>query len=147
MVRWGSCSMHIFAAALALVLLAGKSGGSRPLAVFEAEILIYLTENGDYNRQKGQDIAWTSQPCVDVPNQDFYCFWLVGTPPPPEGGSVTIGPYAVDRHSGEVWDLALKRPDRSVEVSKVQDLMRRGHRIDQELVRRREQETRRILLE
>jgi len=133
---------------LACFCLSGSSKVSKPLELFEAEILIYLTENGDFNRQQGRDIEWTREPCRDVPEADFYCFWVTGFPAPPEGGSVTIGPYAVDRRSATVWRLGgLKEPDKSREVVRVQELIRRAHNIEAELVLRREEATRKALLE
>ena len=107
-----------------------------PLTATEARILIYISPVGQELRARGLDIAMERQTSPQLNQGDYYYFWAYDAKRHQSSGSVTIGYYAVNKHTGQVWDT-----DRRVEVSSrllqgVQRIIRESHHVDQATMER-----------
>jgi hypothetical protein len=104
------------------------------LKKYEAEILIYLTPEASEARKAGEKVSWELQSSVKLNQNDFFVFYLynVGAP---ESSSPTIGYFAVNKHTAEVWNMNSKELLHSAELLSVGEIFRRGHCIDEQTVR------------
>jgi hypothetical protein len=93
----------------------------------EAEILIYLIPEAHAERDRGRDVSWTLGPN----SENFYDFWVVANGKPGLGlGSETVGYYAVNKHTGDIWATASMRRVTSPELQGAQKIIRAAHHID-----------------
>jgi hypothetical protein len=74
------------------------------LSAAEARILIYISPAGDALRANGSDIGLEQQTGAQLNQADYYYFWVYNAKRQQPGGSVTIGYYAVNKHTADVWD-------------------------------------------
>ena len=93
---------------------------------YEAEILIYLLPPAAIIRKEGWEVGWQLETDPKLNNKDFYNFWVYNAKRPSHG-SVTIGYFSVNKHTGDVWDEENQEFVQSEEVSRVQALIRKGH--------------------
>ena len=101
------------------------------LSVAEARILVYVSPVGERQRASGLDIAMEEQSSIQLNQADYYYFWVYNAKRKQSGGSVTIGYYAVNRHTGDVWDTDEKKQLSSNLMSGVQTIVRESHHIDE----------------
>jgi hypothetical protein len=101
---------------------------SQDLALYEAEILIYLIPPARADRGAGRNVSWELEEGDQLDQRDFFNFWVVGPPNP--NGSSTIGYFSVNKHTAEVWNKVLFRRIDDTELKGVQEILRRAHRID-----------------
>jgi hypothetical protein len=100
------------------------------ITLTEAEILVYLLPQAQELRKQGMDVGWESQTGPKFNHDDFYTFWVVNAKRPHVEGSVTVGFFDVNKHTGEVWDEGLERFVTSTELDGVQAIVRKAHGID-----------------
>lgn len=106
------------------------------IALYEAEILIYLLPQAQQIRSDGFDIGWDLQTSAKLNQADYYIFFVINAKRP-SYGSVTVGYFGVNKHTADVWSL-----DRegeiisSTEIQGVQRILRQAHCIDQATVDR-----------
>lgn len=101
----------------------------------EAEILVFLLPQAAELRRQGMDVGWELQTGPKLNQADFYTFWVVNSTRPHVEGSVTVGYFAVNRHSAEVWSLDKGEFVSSPEIEGIQRIVRRAHSIDDALIR------------
>jgi hypothetical protein len=102
-----------------------------PVTLAEAEIEIYLLPVGEAERQKGLDIAMEAQTSAQLNQADYHYFWVYNVKRKQSDGSVTIGYYAVNKHTAEVWDTDEKKQISSKLVLGIQRILRESHHIDE----------------
>lgn len=121
--------------ALAWKAFRSVPGEAQPLAPHEAEILIYLMPEASALRSQRMDIGWEQTTSPDLNLRDFYFFWVYNSKRE-SSGSVTIGHFAVNKHTGDVWNAMTSKKIASAELAGVQRILRKAHRIDADLVKR-----------
>jgi hypothetical protein len=97
----------------------------------EARILVYLSPVGEEERGVGLDIAMEAQSSPHLNQADYYYFWVYNAKRELANGSVTIGYYAVNKHTADVWDTDEKRKLSSKPLLGVQKIVRESHHIDE----------------
>jgi hypothetical protein len=105
--------------------------GATPLTACEAKILVYISPVGEKLRASGLDIAMERQTNRQLNQGDYYYFWVYDAKREQSSSSVTIGYYAVNKHTGQVWDTDEKKQITSSLIRGVQALIRRSHNIDE----------------
>lgn len=105
------------------------------ISLEESEILILLLPQASELRRQGMDVGWELQTGPKFNQADFYTFWVVNSTRPGVEGSVTVGYFAVNKHSAEVWSLDKGEFVSSPEIEGVQRIVRRAHSIDEALIR------------
>jgi hypothetical protein len=111
------------------------AGPSEQISQTEAEILIYLLPEAQQVRADGMDIGWHLETSPALNQRDFYTF-MVFDATRRNAGSVTIGFFAVNKWSAEVWDVDLGRLVSSTELRGIQTILRRAHHVDAQTVER-----------
>jgi hypothetical protein len=106
------------------------------LTLQEAEILIYLLPAAHANRKIGRDVAWERETSAMWNQADFFYFYVMGTNPPPGTASVTVGHFAVNKHTGDLWSTVPEERVESVELRGVQEILRHAHRIGADTIAR-----------
>ncbi len=114
---------------------ATAQGKPEPVALHEAEILIYLLPEAHQIRSEGMEIGWEVSTSPKLNQDDYFTFWVYsakrkGT------GSVTVGHFAVNKHTADVWDSVLDKIISTNELQGVQKILRKGHRIDEETIKK-----------
>ena len=94
----------------------------------EAEILIYLTPQAQRIRAQGYDVGWDRSISAQLNQSDYFFFYLFDSKRK-SYGSVTAGNYAVNKHTGDIWDQTEEKPLTSPELSGVQKILREEHHI------------------
>ena len=108
----------------------GTQQAATPIALHEAEILIYLLPQAQEVRNQGWEIGWELQTSAEVSGSDSFVFYVYNATRP-SGGSVTIGYFAVDKHTADIWeDDVPPKLVASREIEAVQKILRRAHHID-----------------
>lgn len=113
----------------------GNAQAPEQIALHEAEILVYLTPAAVETRLKGMDVGWEQSTDAKLNVNDYYFFWVYNATRTKEG-SVTIGHYAVNKHTADMWNFMSGQRLDSKELEKVQSILRRAHRISDTLVAR-----------
>lgn len=119
---------------------AGRENSSVPteLALHEAEILIYVMPASARTRKDGFEVGWEQTTASTLNERDYYYFWVYNATRHNPNGSVTIGNFAVNKHTADVFDND-EPPARlldSKELRGVQKILRRTHHIDAEQIKR-----------
>jgi hypothetical protein len=109
----------------------GTADDAATLTLAEAKILVYVTPVGDRARRDGLDIALELQTSAQLNQADYYYFWVYNAKREQSSGSVTIGYFAVNKHTAEVWDTDTKKQISSDLVVGVQKIVRDFHHIDE----------------
>lgn len=100
----------------------------------EASLLVYLVPHAERIRDAGMDGGLELQTNPKLNQREFYYFWLYNRTL--EGpGSLTVGYYAVNKHSATVWDLDEERVVSNARIAGAQRIVLRGHGIGEEEVR------------
>lgn len=73
------------------------------ISIVEAEILLYVSPIAERVRANNSDIAMELQTSAKLNQDDYYFFWVYDSVRH-SNGSVTVGYYAVNKHTAEVWD-------------------------------------------
>ncbi len=126
--------------ALALLLLGilcivndrGKAADkTTTLSATEARILVYVSPVGEEQRASGFDIGMEAQSSAQLNQADYYYFWVYNAKREQSYGSVTIGYYAVNKHTAQVWDTDEEKQLSSKLLLGVQKIIRESHHIDE----------------
>ena len=111
----------------------GKAG---VVTLTEAEILIYFLPEALQVRADGMDVGWEEDSTPANNQKDYYYFFVYNAKRPAETANVTIGHFAVNKHTADVWDAITFEAVSSKEISGIQRILRRAHRIDQKTIER-----------
>jgi len=113
--------------------------GPEQLSYHDAEILIYLLPVAKETRARGADISWERQSSPRLNQSDYFVFWVTNARPNPYGSS-TIGYFAVNKHTADLWECGGDEIDReavtSAEIEGVQKILREANHIDQATVQK-----------
>lgn len=127
--------MRLAAALIVLVALAWPLGTARPktgaptratrLTFGEAQVLVYLTPAAAQVRSSpGCDVDWELQRIA----RPFWVFWVLDSCAG-RNQSPTVGYYAVNSRTAQVWDAGLADLVSSRELDRVEGILRRAHHI------------------
>jgi|SRR6266702_1754117 len=108
--------------------------GPELITLTEAEILVYLLPQAQELRKQHMDVGWELQTGPQFNRKDFYTFWVVNAKRPNVEGSVTVGYFDVNKHTGEIWDEGLEKFVVSPELAGVQGILRKAHGIDSSIL-------------
>ena len=106
-----------------------RAKSSTLLTKEEAEILIYVMPDAEAERKAGKDVAWTPEVNKEYDLANFYYFWVVGSGPRKEPGSITVGYFAVNKHTGDLWEVTNAEHIAGSQLSGVQEIIRKHHNI------------------
>ncbi|MBZ5647692.1 MAG: hypothetical protein LAN37_10760 [Acidobacteriia bacterium] len=96
----------------------------------EAEILVYFVPQAMQVRAEGMDIGWEEDSSPKDNRKDFYYFFLYNAKRP-NAANATIGHFAVNKHTADVWNAVTLEMVASRELAGIQKILRRAHHIDQ----------------
>ncbi len=99
----------------------------------EAEILVYITPQAQRVRAEGFDVGWDHTISARLNQTDYFFFYLFNSKRR-SSGSVTVGNYAVNKHTGDVWDQTEEKLLRGAELEGVQKILRDQHRITEQVI-------------
>jgi hypothetical protein len=109
---------------------------AEPVSREEAEILIYLLPQAEQLRTEQMDIGWELQTSAQLNQADFFVFWVVNNKRPNVKGSVTVGYFAVNKHTAEIYNMNSDRDISTPEIDGVQKIIRKARSIDQATINR-----------
>jgi hypothetical protein len=101
----------------------------------EAEILIYMLPPARQVRAQGMEVGWELERSAKWNQRDYFFFWVYNTRRP-EAGSVTIGHFAVNKHTADVREMLLDTIVEDHELQGVQNILRRAHGIDERTIKK-----------
>jgi hypothetical protein len=107
---------------------------STELNEYDAEILLYMLPASVTSRGNGRKIGWELQDGPKLNQKDFFSFYLYDVSAP-ANSSPTIGYFAINKHTGEVWDMSRAESVESEDLSAVQKILRRGHCVDEKILK------------
>lgn len=109
------------------------SAANKPasLTATEAKILVYISPVGQSLREQGFDVGMERQTSSQLDQANYYYFWIYDSKRQQLSGSVTVGYYAVNKHTGQVWDTETRKEVSSGLMKGVQAIIRRSHGIDE----------------
>lgn len=105
----------------------------RQIALHEAEVLIYLLPFAQVSRAEGSEIEWMMDVSGGLNQEDYYMFYVHDSQRDTDSAA-SMGYFAVNKHTADVWDRVTGEQVRSRKIAKVQELLRRAHGISQEIV-------------
>jgi hypothetical protein len=121
--------LMIFLTLIGNIKFAWTTELSEPLALSEAEILIYLMPASRQLRLQGFDVGWDLERS-SIQGADSFRFRVFNAKRKcPERCSVTIGYFAVEKHTAEVDDLDAQRIVTDEEIRGVQAILRKEHHL------------------
>jgi hypothetical protein len=100
------------------------------LKQYEAEILLYLLPQSEAVRRGGGKVAWQVETTAN--QRDFYSFYVYDL----KGsayGSPTIGHFAVNKHTAQVWNSVEDELVESDDLSTVERIIQTGHCITEDV--------------
>jgi len=132
------CALGVGSSAPSLLSRGPFPAGPEQLAYHDAEILIYLLPVAKETRSRGSDVSWERESSPRLNQSDYFVFWVMNARPNPYGSS-TIGYFAVNKHTADIWECGgdeeiNKGPVKSPEIEGVQKILREAHHIDQQTV-------------
>jgi len=138
--KWGCPMKARLVLAVAFLLCAAPlRGGSRSargvresaseINLYEAEILIYVMPDSAAVRAQHSDVDWERTLSRDINQRDYFFFWVLDTSVGHPYSSGTVGNYAVNKHTADVWGLDPTRLVSSTELRGVQKILRAEHDI------------------
>lgn len=104
------------------------------LEMHEAEILIYFLPVAQSTRKAGWQIGWELQTNPKFNQKDFFVFYVYNSTRP-SNGSLTIGYFAVDKHTAEVLDTNADGAVNSDDLGGIQRILRKAHCIDESVIK------------
>lgn len=118
---------------------------SSTITAVEAKNLINLLPPVKELRTKGMDAKWKQRAIPDMNNNDFYFFWVYNVTAQKKNdiGSISVGNYAINKHSGDVkaWSVSpdvFHGDDGALvitnELRRLQEELRKKHGIDSGLI-------------
>lgn len=77
---------------------------STELTKYDAEILLCLLPASMALRHKGRSVAWEEQTSSAMNRKDFYVFYVYDASAS-VNSSPTVGYFAINKHTAEVWNI------------------------------------------
>lgn len=108
---------------------------AQEISLTEAKILLYVSPIGEKVRAEGYDIAMERQTSDKLNQADYYIFWVYNDERPSHG-SVTIGYFAVNKHTAQVWDTVEDKQLSGKLLLGVQKMIREWHHIDEATIKK-----------
>lgn len=137
--------VEVIGASVMLAIMAGAFGwsqvrtGTDSAALVneeEAEILIYAMPGAQAERENGKDVACTPETNKEYDHENFYYFWVVGTGEAHHEGSITLGYFAVNKHTSDIWEYATMEHIQSAQLLGIQKIIRKYHHIDEAVLKK-----------
>lgn len=104
------------------------------LSKYDAEILLYLLPASVTVRHNGRKVAWEEQTSSALNQKDFYVFYVYDLSAP-DYGSPTIGYFAINKHTAEVWDMGAVDFVQSDDLLAIQRILRDSHCVDEKTLK------------
>ena len=101
------------------------------ISQYEAELLVYFSPDLVRTRERGSEVELHRS---SKENSDYYYFEAYNRTNSGVG-SATIGHYAVNRHTAEIWLAVPKMLIMSSELKCIQEVLRRAHHISEETMK------------
>jgi hypothetical protein len=114
--------------------LAAAGCRASELTQSDAEILIYLLPQSAAVREKGNVVGWDLQTNPRLNQKDFFNFYLYDVNAP-DSGSPTVGYFAVNKRTAEIWDANSLVLVDSRDLREIQKILRKGHCVSSETVK------------
>ena len=132
-IRWLVCAAVLLCITTNVLVLAEERCKPEMIRLYEAKLLIYLLPAAKSIRSRGADVAWELQTSETFNQDDYYVFWVVHT-----SGQwlTTVGYYAVNKHTADVWDDNRREFTKSTELKGVQKILRKAHCIDKDTIKK-----------
>jgi len=125
---------------LSLLFGLGVSSGAQEnqtvLSLSEAKTLVFVSPIAEDLRRRGTDIGIELQTSSKLKQTDYYYFWVYNTKRTHSGGSVTIGYYAVSKHTADLWDVVTGKRVSGKLLEDIQTILREAHGIVESTVKR-----------
>jgi hypothetical protein len=99
----------------------------------DAKVLLYVSPIAEEVRVEGWDVALELQTSPELNQSDYYYFWAYNSEHK-SNGSVTVGYFAINKHTAEVWDIDKHKRLSSKLLQGVQKLIRHDRHITDETV-------------
>ncbi len=127
------CILLVVVATIVVAQDASKDNGkSTDLSVYQAQVLLYLSPAAKAVREAGFDVGMEAQTSSAYNQADYFVFYMYNSKRQCDSCSVTVGYFAVNKHTGDVRDLDAGEDAPLVnneELAGVQRIMRVEHRI------------------
>ena len=104
------------------------------LSKYDAEILLCLLPASMTLRHNGRRVAWEEQTSSAKNQKDFYVFYVYDVSAP-DNSSPTVGYFAINKHTAEVWDMGAVDFVQSNDLLAVQRIMRDSHCVDEKTLK------------
>jgi hypothetical protein len=85
-------------------------------------------------RTNGRKVGWELQSNPGLNRKDFFVFYVYDLSAP-DYASPTIGYFAINKHTAEVWDMSAEKSVQSEDLLAVQKILRRGHWVDENVLK------------
>jgi len=108
----------------------------KDLSLSEAKILVFASPFAEALRRTGTDIGVELQTSSELNQADYYYFWVYNAKRVHSGGSVTVGYYAINKHTADVWNVDTGRRESGRLLGDIQTVMRDAHAIEKSAVQR-----------
>jgi hypothetical protein len=114
---------------------ATEAADAQAISETEAQILIYVSPFAEKLRAEGLDVALDQETSDKLNQADYYYFWVYDSKRQ-SNGSVTIGHFAVNKHTAEVWDTTADKELSGKPLSGTQSLIRRSNHISADTIKK-----------
>ena len=121
---------------LALAVPAAAAEKPKPLSTRDAEWLLHSVPAAVELQQQGFNLGRELQTSSAFNQRDWFIFWAYNATRKCDGCSVTVGHFAVNRHTGEVFDMDLNSFVATPQLAAAQKMLRDKRRITQEVIRK-----------
>jgi hypothetical protein len=111
-----------------------NSSNAEEVTLTEAEILLYFVPEAKELRSHGLSVGWEQQTGAKLNQADFYIFWVVDNKRPGVHGSVTVGYFAVNKYTGDVWNMDKSDFVSTPEITGIQEIVRKTHSISPSVI-------------
>jgi len=81
------------------------------------------------------DVGFEEDSTSDNNQKDYYYFYVYN-PKRQDAPNATIGHFAVNKHTADVWNVTTSEMVTSTELAGIQRIVRRAHHIDQSTIER-----------
>lgn len=103
---------------------------------WEASLLLYVLPPAHRIRSVGKDVQWFADPYHPEANYDLYFIFWLKAEPSPDTASDSLGWYAVNRFTGDVWDFTSDERVTDREVEGVARILRKAHGIEEKQIKK-----------
>lgn len=114
----------------------GANETQKDLSLSEAKILVFASPFAENLRRTGTDIGVELQTSSKLNQADYYYFWVYNAERVHSGGSATVGYYAINKHTADVWNVDTGKRESGKLLGDVQAIMRDAHAIGKSVVQR-----------